>query len=101
MVSQPSSQSPITPVIVDNVDYSCASSFLRLFVDTTDTTVTIDLPSNPSFNDEIEIMNAANSFKNNNVFVNPNGEHIMGEDVIFTIDVNSSIKFVFYNSGFG
>ena len=77
-------------------NYVCQRSFLRLFASTADHTFTLTLPPSPNSNDIIEIINADNSFETHNLFVDGNGELVMGSADFFVIDVNSSITLIFH-----
>ena len=78
---------PFTDVDVNN-DYTCLSSFVRLFCDSSSNSFNVTFPLHPIAGDEIEIINATNSFENNNVILIGNGKKISGSLSNFVLDVN-------------
>mgnify|MGYP005841231155 CR=1 FL=1 len=80
------------PVTV-TTDY-VASSYDRIFANSTDGTFSITLPASPQINHEIEIICVADSFETNPVTLLPNGKKIMG-NTSFTLDFNASIQLVY------
>ena len=71
----------------------------KLIVDTSSSTVTVNLPTTASFGDEVTIIDGTGSSESNNITINRNGHKILGADSDFTVDVNrSAIDLVYYNA---
>ena len=70
----------------------------KLFVDTSSSTVQVNLPASPVMGDEVYVVDAAGNSGTYNITVNRNGKKITGLDENFTIDVNgAAIILAYYN----
>lgn len=67
-----------------------------LFCDTSTSSFTLTLPSNPSDNDYVQITDAKGTFNLKNLLVNGNGKKVMGSTEVLAVDIrNTSFKLVF------
>ena len=71
----------------------------RLFVDCSSSPVIIQLPPNPSYGDEIYIVDAEANAATNNITINRNGQNIDGvaEDLVVDID-GAAFILAYYNA---
>lgn len=71
----------------------------KIIVNSTIQPVTVTLPANPNFGDEVHIIDGDGNSEVNNITINRNGYKIEGESEDFEIDVNgAAFNFVYYNS---
>jgi len=71
----------------------------QLFVDTTQTTVTVTLPTSPAIGDEVVIIDARGTFANNAVAVNRNGQPINSATNNLSLNINGqAITLVYIDS---
>jgi len=71
----------------------------KIIVNSTSQAVTVTLPANPTFGDEVHIIDGDGNSEVNNITINRNGYKIEGEAEDFEIDVNgAAFNFVYYNS---
>ena len=71
----------------------------KLFVDTSSSTVQVNLPASPVMGDEVYVVDAAGNSGTYNITINRNGKKITGLDEDFTIDVNgAAIILAYYNA---
>lgn len=90
------------PVWVEKSENYIARSGERIIVNALAGPVTITLPANPNFGDEISIIDGTRSAGTNNITIARNGRNIdfLGEDLI--IDINgAACNIVYYNSTYG
>lgn len=68
-------------------------------VDTTSTAVTVTLPANPKFGDQVKVIDGVGNAETNNITIARNGSNLLGSGNDFTVDINrASIEFVYYNT---
>ena len=71
----------------------------KLIVDTSSSTVTVNLPTIASFGDEVKIIDGTGNAATNNITINRNGHKILASDSDFTIDVDrTAVDLVYYNT---
>ena len=74
----------------------------KIIVNSTVQPVTVTLPANPNFGDEVHIIDGDGNSEDNNITINRNGYKIEGESEDFEIDVNgAAFNFVYYNADRG
>ena len=74
----------------------------KIIVNSSLLSVTVTLPANPYFGDEVHIIDGDGNSEVNNITINRNGRKIEGEAEDFEIDVNgAAFNFVYYNAGRG
>ena len=82
-------------------NYSAAASD-KIIVDTSSQAIMITLPANPTFGDEITIIDGSANAETNNITINRNTRKIEGLAEDMTIDVNgAAFNIVYYNSSRG
>jgi hypothetical protein len=70
----------------------------KKYIIDTSSTVTITLPSLPSFGDEVKLIDGTGNAGTNNITINRNSNKILGVDSDFTLDVDrAAIDLVYYN----
>tara|TARA_S200002703_G_C3786728_1_gene242612 strand:- start:1103 stop:1804 length:702 start_codon:yes stop_codon:yes gene_type:complete len=71
----------------------------KIIVNSTLQAVTVTLPANPFFGDEVHIIDGDGNSEVNNITINRNGRRIESEAEDFEIDVNgAAFNFVYYNA---
>lgn len=71
-------------------------------VDVSSAPVTITLPANPRFGDQVKVIDGTGNAETNNITVARNGSNLLGAADNFTVDVNrASVEFVYYNAAQG
>ena len=88
------------------MDQYTASVGDKIIVDTraenTNNPIMVTLPANPSFGDEVHIIDGASNAEQHNITINRNGSYIEGQPEDFAIDVNgAAFNFVYYNAARG
>lgn len=78
-------------------NYTAAASD-KIIVDSSSSAITITLPLNPTFGDEVTIIDGSANSQVNSITINRNGRNIDGAADDFEIDVNGAgFNFVYYN----
>lgn len=71
----------------------------QLFINTTNSALTITLPPSPSVNDYIDIADYAGTFATNNLTLGRNGNNIMGVSEDMDVDTdNISFRLLYIDS---
>ena len=71
----------------------------QVLVDTSSSTVTINLPASPSVGDEVHFIDSKNFFASNNLTVGRNGSNILGAASNLTVNTNgAAFTLVFVNA---
>ena len=75
-----------------------ATSGDKIIVNSTSSAITITLPANPTFGDEISIIDGSSNASNNNITVDRNTRNIDGESEDMILDVDgAAFNIVYYN----
>tara|TARA_B100000497_G_C7667259_1_gene402358 strand:+ start:711 stop:1403 length:693 start_codon:yes stop_codon:yes gene_type:complete len=78
-------------------DYT-ATSGDKIIVNSTSSAITITLPANPTFGDEISIIDGSSNAATNNITVDRNTRNIDGDSSDMILDVNgAAFNIVYYN----
>ena len=84
-------------VAVSSTPYT-ASAKERLIIDTSSASVTINMPSSPTFGNEIRIIDGMGTAATNNIIISSN-DKIQGSDSDLIVDVNEAgLGLVYYNA---
>lgn len=71
----------------------------RNIVDTSSVAITLTLPLNPNFGDEVRIIDGTGNAATNNITINRNTNNIQGQSTDLVIDINrAGIGLVYYNA---
>lgn len=90
----------LSPVSKDhNNDNDTLSSDTCVFLDSSTSAFTLNLPSSPTQNDQVKFIDIVGSCGTNNITINRNGEPIMGALDNMLIDVdNASFHLIYSDS---
>ena len=74
----------------------------RLFVNTSSSAFTINLPSSPTLGDTVRFIDATGSFDSSNLTIGRNGQNIMGDASDMTVSQkNAAFSLVYFNATYG